>query len=62
MYDKDNLNLFHNRDFFEYPLIDLIRNGATQLIVLAVKAEVNELLAKFDEQHTETGLQVGVQK
>ena len=58
--DKDNVISFDNRELFEDPLTDLIRNGAKQLIALAVEAEVNELLAKFDGQHTETGLQAVV--
>ena len=44
-----------NRERFKDPLTDLIRNGARQLIALAVEAEVNELMAKYDGQHTETG-------
>ena len=52
--DKDKVILFDNREFFENPLTDLIRNGTKQPIALAVEAEVNELLAKFDGQHTES--------
>ena len=55
--DKDNVISFDNRELFEYPLTDLIRDGARQLIALAVEAEVNELIAKYDGQHTETGRQ-----
>ena len=53
--DKDNVISFENREFFEDPLTDLIRNGARQLIAQAVEAEVNELMAKYDGQHTESG-------
>ena len=52
--DKDNVISFENRELFEDPLTDLIRNGARQLIALAVEAEVNELMVKYDDQHTET--------
>ena len=53
--DKDNVISFYKRELFEDPLTDLIRNGIRQLIALAVEAEVNELMAKYDGQHTETG-------
>ena len=52
--DKDNVISFEKRELFEDPLTDLIRNGTRQLIAVAVKAEVNELMAKYDGQHTET--------
>ena len=53
--DKDNVISFENRELFEDPLTDLIRNGARQLIALAVETEVNELMAKYDDQHTKSG-------
>ena len=46
--DKNDVISFDNRELFECPLTDLIRNGARQVIVLAVEAEVNELFAKYD--------------
>ena len=55
--DKDKVISFDNRELFEDMLTDLIRDGARQLIALAVEAEVNELIAKYDGQHTETGRQ-----
>ena len=58
--DKDNVISFDNRELFEDPLTELIRDGARQLIALAVEAEVNELIAKYDGQHTETGRQAVV--
>ena len=58
--DKDNVISFANRELFADPLTDLIRNGARQLIAVAVEVEVNELLAKYDGQHTETGRQAVV--
>ena len=59
--DKDIVISFDHRELFEDPLTDLIRNGARQLIALAVEAEVNELMAKYEDQHTETGVQAVVQ-
>ena len=59
--DKDNVISFDNRELFEDSLTDLIRNGARQLIALAFEVEVNELMAKYDGQHTETGVQAVVQ-
>ena len=53
--DKDNVISFENRELFEDPLTDLIRTGARQLIALGVEAELDELMAKYDGQHTETG-------
>ena len=53
--DKDNVISFDNRELFEDPLTDLIRTGARQLIAQAVEAEVNELMAKYDGQPTESG-------
>ena len=53
--DKDNVISFEIRGLFEDPLTGLIRNGARQLIALAVEAEVNEFIAKYDGQHTESG-------
>ena len=53
--DKNNVISLENREHFEDPLTDLIRNGARQLIALAVEAEVNELMVKYDGQHTKTG-------
>ena len=58
--DKDNGISFDHRELFKDPLTNLIRNGARQLIAVAVEAGVNELMAKYDEQHTETGVQVVV--
>ena len=58
--DKENVISFEKRDLFEDLLTDLIRNGARQLIALAVEAEVNELVAKYDGQHSETGHQAVV--
>ena len=58
--DKDNVISFANRELFAEPLTDLIRNGARLLIAVAVEAEVNEFLAKYDGQHTETGRQAVV--
>ena len=46
--DKDNAISFANRELFADLLTDLIRNGARQLIAVAVEVEVNELLAKYD--------------
>ena len=45
--DKDNVISFENRELFADPLTDLIRNGARQLIAVAVEVEVNELLTKL---------------
>ena len=53
--NKDNVISFENRELFEDPLTDLIRTGARQLITLGVEAELDELMAKYDGQHTETG-------
>ena len=53
--NKDNVISFENRELFEDPLTDLIRSGARQLIALGVEAELDELMAKYDGQHTETG-------
>ena len=53
--DKDNVISFYNRELFADPLTDLIRTGARQLIAQAVEAEVNELMAQYDGQHTESG-------
>ena len=53
--DKDNVISFENRELFEDPLTNLIRNGARQLIALGVEAELDELMAKYDGQHTESG-------
>ena len=58
--DKDNVISFDNRALFEDPLTELIGDGARQLIAAAVEAEVNELIAKYDGQHTETGRQAVV--
>ena len=33
----------------------MIRTGARQLIALGVEAELDELMAKYDGQHTESG-------
>ena len=55
--DKDNVISFDNRALFEDPLTELIRDGTRQLIAVAVEAEVSELIAKYDGQHTETGRQ-----
>ena len=59
--DQDKVISFDNLELFEDPLTDLIRNGFRQLIALAVEAEVNELMAKYDGQHTETGHRAVVQ-
>ena len=53
--NKDNVISFENRELFEDPLTDLIRAGARQLIALGVEAELDELMAKYDGQHTENG-------
>ena len=53
--NKDNVISFENRELFEDPLTDLIRTGARQLIALGVEAELDELMAKYDGQHTESG-------
>ena len=53
--NKDNVISFENRELFEDPLTDLIRTGARQLIALGVEAELDELMAKYDGQHTENG-------
>ena len=58
--DKDNVILFDNRELLEDPLTDPIRNRVKILIALAVEAEVNEQLAKFDDQHTKAVLQAVV--
>ena len=50
----DNVISFDNREFFEDPLTELIRDRARQPIAVAVEAEVNEFIAKYDGQHTET--------
>ena len=55
--DKDKVISFDNRELFEDPLTELIRDGARQLIAVAVEAEVNELIAKYGGQHTECGRQ-----
>ena len=60
--DKNKVISFDNRELIEGSLIDLIRNGARQLIVLAVEPEVNELFATFGGQYTETSLQAVVRK
>ena len=44
--DEDSVNSFDSRELFEDPLTDLIRNGARQLITLAVEAEVSELFGE----------------
>ena len=51
--NKDNVISFENRELFEDPLTDLIRSGARQLIALGVEAELDELMAKYDGQHSE---------
>ena len=58
--DKDNVISFDHRELFENPLTGLIRNGARQLIAVAVEAEVNEIMAKYDDKHTDTGVQAVV--
>ena len=58
--NKDNVISFENRELFEDPLTDLIRTGARQLIALGVEAELDELMAKYAGQHTETGRQAVV--
>ena len=58
--NKDNVISFENRELFEDPLTDLIRSGARQLIALGVEAELDELMAKYAGQHTETGRQAVV--
>ena len=50
--DKGNVISFEKRELFEDPLTDLIRNGTRQLIAVAVEAEVNELMAKYDGHST----------
>ena len=49
--DKDNVISFDNRELFKVPLKDLIRNGALQLIAVAVEAEVNEIMANVLNVH-----------
>ena len=56
----DNVISFENRELFEDPLTDLLRSGARQLIALGVEAELDELMAKYAGQHTETGRQAVV--
>ena len=58
--DKDNVIAFENRGLFEDPLTELIRNGTRQLIALAVEAEVNELLAEYESQYSDSCLQAVV--
>ena len=58
--NKDNVISFENRELFEDPLTDLIRSGARQLIALGVEAELDELMAKYAGQDTETGRQAVV--
>ena len=60
--NKDNVISFENRELFEDSFTDLIGNGARQLIALAVEAEVNEFMVKYDGQHAEIGRQVGSSK
>ena len=45
--NKDNVISFENRELFEDPLTDLIRNGARQLITLGVEAELDEFMASM---------------
>ena len=60
--DKNNVISLDNRELVEGSLTGLIPNRVRQLIVLEVEVEVNELFAKYDGQHTETGLQAVVRK
>jgi len=53
---KNNVIELAGRDTIVDPLTDLLRAGAEKLIYQAVEAELQELLVRYSDRRTETGL------
>ncbi len=53
--EENNVVEFQGRDTIPDPLTDLLRSGARRLIMHAIEAEVQEILAPYSELRTEDG-------